>query len=226
MSSDEETSDDDNELRRRDPNRDPFHRHPHNPHHNNQRDVRDRDRDRRSSHRRHKRRRISAPPRTIFHRAIDACTMSWDDHHLRTILAGETPVLRTSQHSSSYYNEHGQPLWHEPVPVACSRVDALRSHGYTCEALRLAVAVVRTLKQAQREAYLWWGSKRDEMLPRCSASRACRSLGPGALESWVGHPLDPITCLFDTLAEASLLPEDLPRFQYHSGEFQSLFNVK
>lgn len=107
----------------------------------------------------------------------------------------------------------------EPVPVACSRVDALRSHGYTCEALRLAVAVVRTLKQAQREAYLWWGSKRDEMLPRCSASRACRSLGPGALESWVGHPLDPITCLFDTLAEASLLPEDLPRFQYHSGKF-------
>lgn len=107
----------------------------------------------------------------------------------------------------------------EPVPVACSRVDALRSHGYTSEALRLAVAVVRTLKQAQREAYLWWGSKREEMLPRCSASRACRSLGPGALEGWVGHPLDPITCLFDTLAEASLLPEDLPRFQYHSGEF-------
>lgn len=107
----------------------------------------------------------------------------------------------------------------EPVPVACSRVDALRSHGYTSEALRLAVAVVRTLKQAQREAYLWWGSKRDEMLPRCSASRACRSLGPGALESWVGHPLDPITCLFDTLAEASLLPEDLPRFQYHSGKY-------
>lgn len=63
------------------------------------------------------------------------------------------------------------------------------------------------------------------MLPRCSASRACRSLGPGALEGWVGHPLDPITCLFDTLAEASLLPEDLPRFQYHSGEFlQSLMS--
>lgn len=195
--------------------------------------------------------------------------MSWEDNHLATILAGETPVLRTNQHSSSYYNEHGQPLWHgklasidteiccvlfdefrhlffeitivwfltlvitdngyhivclffhstESVPVACSRVDALRSHGYTSEALRLAVAVVRTLKQAQREAYLWWGSKREEMLPRCSASRACRSLGPGALEGWVGHPLDPITCLFDTLAEASLLPEDLPRFQYHSGEF-------
>ena len=63
------------------------------------------------------------------------------------------------------------------------------------------------------------------MLPRCSASRACRSLGPGALESWVGHPLDPITCLFDTLAEASLLPEDLPRFQYHSGEPKTLFDT-
>ncbi|XP_047482304.1 zinc finger SWIM domain-containing protein 4-like isoform X2 [Penaeus chinensis] len=222
LSSDEESSDDDSEHRRRDPtregnngnNREHNHRQHNNHLHYNQRDIRDRDR--RSSHRRHKRRRISAPPRTIFHRAIDACNMSWEDNHLATILAGETPVLRTNQHSSSYYNEHGQPLWHEPVPVACSRVDALRSHGYTSEALRLAVAVVRTLKQAQREAYLWWGSKREEMLPRCSASRACRSLGPGALEGWVGHPLDPITCLFDTLAEASLLPEDLPRFQYHS----------
>ncbi|XP_066974337.1 zinc finger SWIM domain-containing protein 5-like isoform X2 [Macrobrachium rosenbergii] len=215
LSSDDESSDEDNELRRRDPNnREHNHRH----HHVQRENRENRERDRRSSHRRHKRRRISAPPRTIFHRAIDACNMSWDDHHLRTILAGETPVLRSTQHQhpSSYYNEQGQPLWHEPVPIACSRVDALRSHGYNSEALRLAVAVVRTLKQAQREAYLWWGSKRDEMLPRCSPSRACRSLGPGALEGWVGHPLDPITCLFDTLAEASLLPEDLPRFQYHS----------
>lgn len=27
-------------------------------------------------------------------------------------------------------------------------------------------------------------------------------------DGWVGHPFDPIGCLFDTLAEASLSPED------------------
>jgi hypothetical protein len=30
-------------------------------------------------------------------------------------------------------------------------------------------------------------------------------------EGWIGHPLDPIGCLFDTLAEASLAPEDVAR---------------
>lgn len=100
--------------------------------------------------------------------------------------------------------------------MACSRVDALRSHGYSAEALRLAVAVVRTMKQAQKEAYIWWSSKREEVLPRCSSSGACRSFGSGS--GWIGHPLDPITCLFDTLAEASLVPEDVSRFQYHSGK--------
>lgn len=63
-------------------------------------------------YRRHKRRRISAPPRTIFQRAIDACSMPWDDPHLRSLLAGETPTILRGHHSSSYYNEHGQPLWH------------------------------------------------------------------------------------------------------------------
>ena len=32
--------------------------------------------------------------------------------------------------------------------MACARVDALRSHGFTKEALRLTVAVVRTMKAA------------------------------------------------------------------------------
>ncbi len=39
----------------------------------------------------------------------------------------------------------------EHIPTACARVDALRSHGYHQEALRLAVAIVRNLKQQQRE---------------------------------------------------------------------------
>lgn len=39
---------------------------------------------------------------------------------------------------SSFYVEY--------VPTACARVDALRSHGHMKEALRLAVAIVRTMK--------------------------------------------------------------------------------
>ena len=34
------------------------------------------------------------------------------------------------------------------MPTACARVDALRSHGYVKEALRLCVAIVRTMKAA------------------------------------------------------------------------------
>ena len=38
----------------------------------------------------------------------------------------------------------------EHFPTACARVDALRSHGYIKESLRLAVAIVRTLKHQQQ----------------------------------------------------------------------------
>jgi len=38
----------------------------------------------------------------------------------------------------------------ESVPVACSRVEALRCHGYTAEARRLAVAVARGIKFHQQ----------------------------------------------------------------------------
>ena len=34
----------------------------------------------------------------------------------------------------------------EHLPTACARVDALRAHGHIKEALRLAVAIVRTMK--------------------------------------------------------------------------------
>lgn len=38
----------------------------------------------------------------------------------------------------------------EHIPTACARVDALRSHGYIKEALRLAVSIVRTMKLEQK----------------------------------------------------------------------------
>ena len=41
-------------------------------------------------------------------------------------------------------------LFSEHLPTACARVDALRSHGYSKEGLRLAVVIVQTLKHQQK----------------------------------------------------------------------------
>lgn len=58
-------------------------------------------------------------------------------------------------------------------------------------------------------------------LPSTSGARSCCP-APAAVyntEGWVGHPLDPIGCLFDTLAEASLVPDDhMPRLPTYFGE--------
>ena len=105
----------------------------------------------------------------------------------------------------------------EHVPTACARVDALRSHGYTAEALRLAVAIVRTLKQGQLQSQQRWDEQQSRLLANCTGSAVARNaaLVPSAAEGWIGHPLDPIGCLFDTLAEASLVPDDQNRNQYY-----------
>lgn len=98
----------------------------------------------------------------------------------------------------------------EHVPTACARVDALRSHGYTVEALRLAVSIIRTLKQGQLQSQQRWVEQQGRHLVDCTGSAVARNaaLVPSAAEGWIGHPLDPIGCLFDTLAEASLVPDD------------------
>ena len=41
-------------------------------------------------------------------------------------------------------------VFSEHLPTACARVDALRSHGYSKEGLRLAVVIVQTLKHQQK----------------------------------------------------------------------------
>lgn len=51
----------------------------------------------------------------------------------------------------------------EHVPTACARVDALRSHGYPREALRLAIAIVNTLRrQQQKQLELFRNHKKGE----------------------------------------------------------------
>jgi len=52
-------------------------------------------------------------PRTIFHRALDAVEMSWDNTHLKNILSSDTYCshVTDSALSSASFNGQGQPLW-------------------------------------------------------------------------------------------------------------------
>ncbi|XP_059621157.1 uncharacterized protein LOC132264845 [Phlebotomus argentipes] len=111
-------------------------------------------------------------PRTIFHKALDAVSMSWDNQHLKNILASDSYSLSStnsvqiagssksaqanSTSAKSNFNSLGQPLWHEPLAMCAARVDSLRSHGHTEAALRLSVSVVRTMKQVQMDAQSLW----------------------------------------------------------------------
>ncbi|KAL1130265.1 hypothetical protein AAG570_013203 [Ranatra chinensis] len=225
-------------------------------------------------------------PRTIFHRAFDAANLSWDNMHLKNILSSDKYCSHIPDSSliSGSFNSQGQPLWHEPLPVCAARVDTLRSHGHQSAALRLAVAVVRTMKQQQLAAQRSWhesqqkcnyhalhqksgdinqactsrcgysdhtryydyhycpqrlsschrlqcslrfhDNHRQSLTNRCVANTNCNvkqvdkscenqaSCSSQACacamwaDGWVGHPLDPIGCLFSTLAEASLMPDD------------------
>lgn len=107
-------------------------------------------------------------------------------------------------------------------------MDALRSHGHSEAALRLAVAVVRTMKQQQLQAQRDWHESRQLETAAGTSSgssstqepKPCTSRCQGACtnststdvptnqQGWVGHQLDPIGCLFDTLAEASTISDD------------------
>ncbi|EQB77462.1 zinc finger SWIM domain-containing protein 5 [Camelus ferus] len=84
---------------------------------------------------------------------------------------------------------------------ACARVDALRSHGYPKEALRLTVAIINTLRLQQQRQLEIYKHQKKELLQRGTTTIT-------NLEGWVGHPLDPIGCLFLTLTEACRVNDD------------------
>ncbi|XP_063280226.1 zinc finger SWIM domain-containing protein 6 isoform X2 [Prinia subflava] len=89
----------------------------------------------------------------------------------------------------------------EHVPTACARVDALRSHGYPQEALRLAIAIVNTLRRQQQKQLEMFQAQKKELLQIGVTSIA-------NLEGWVGHPLDPIGTLFSSLIEACRVDDE------------------
>lgn len=117
-------------------------------------------------------------PRTIFHKALDAVNMTWDNNHLKLILASDTYSLMSENavqiagsskmmaanntSSKSNFNAAGQALWYEPLSQCAARIDSLRSHGHIEAALRLSVSVVRTMKQVQQDGQHLWNKYRKQ----------------------------------------------------------------
>uniref|UniRef100_A0A8C2X797 Zinc finger, SWIM-type containing 5 n=1 Tax=Cyclopterus lumpus TaxID=8103 RepID=A0A8C2X797_CYCLU len=139
---------------------------------------------------------LSRPRRSVFSRAVEACDLHWQDSHLQRIISSDHYMSPSYQREgeSLLFNPQGLPLWLDHVPTACARVDALRSHGYSREALRLAVAIINTLRLQQQRQMDIYKHQKKELLQRGVTSTT-------NLEGWVGHPLDPIGCLFTTLTE-------------------------
>ena len=123
-------------------------------------------------------------------------------------------MISNLTHRSEEYSLKFQSIVAENIPTACARVEALRSHGYRQEALRLAVSIVRTLKKHQSDCQNVLHT--DNTKPGASTSSASHSHSTHCNnEGWIGHPLDPIGSLFDTLAEVSLTPESKPLDSYY-----------
>uniref|UniRef100_A0A8D0GG82 Zinc finger SWIM-type containing 5 n=2 Tax=Sphenodon punctatus TaxID=8508 RepID=A0A8D0GG82_SPHPU len=146
---------------------------------------------------------LARPRRTVFTRAIEGCDLHWQDSHLQRIISSDFYVSPAYQREgeSLLFNAQGQPLWLEHVPTACARVDALRSHGYPKEALRLTVAIINTLRLQQQRQLEIYKHQKKELLQRGATTIT-------NLEGWVGHPLNPVGCLFLTLTEACRLEEE------------------
>nr|NP_001129959.1 zinc finger SWIM domain-containing protein 6 [Danio rerio] len=145
----------------------------------------------------------SRPHRTVFTRAIEACDLHWQDTHLQHIISDDlyTNYCYHEHTENTLFDVRGWPLWHEHVPTACARVDALRSHGYPQEALRLAIAIVNTLRRQQQKQLELFRNHRKDVLHKGVTSIT-------NLEGWVGHPLDPIGTLFNTLMDTGRGDED------------------
>ncbi|XP_036089720.1 zinc finger SWIM domain-containing protein 4 [Rousettus aegyptiacus] len=142
---------------------------------------------------------------TVFGRALQAGSLHWSDTHLQRILASDCYGLSLTGHMGSdklTFDPQGRPLWlGEPFPTACARVDTLRAHGYPRQALRLAGAIINTLRLQRRHQLESYKQQKKELLQKGST---CIT----NIEGWVGHPLDPIGCLCRALLEACRLEEE------------------
>ncbi|KAJ8717670.1 hypothetical protein PYW07_005600 [Mythimna separata] len=129
----------------------------------------------------------SAPqltPRTVFHKALDAVDISWENEHLKNILSSdeyadpdkpEKPGSSTTTTLLPFpkFNEDGQPLWHEHLPVVGARIEALRAHGRAPAALRLAVSAARAMRHRQEVSQQRWQSAGGGEASSSSSSASC-----------------------------------------------------
>ncbi|XP_037848298.2 zinc finger SWIM domain-containing protein 4 isoform X2 [Chlorocebus sabaeus] len=147
----------------------------------------------------------TSPRHTVFGRALLAGELHWNDAYLQRILASDSygPSLTGSVGGDKpTFDPQGRPLWlGEPFPTACARVDTLRAHGYPRQALRLASAIINTLRLQRRHQLESYKQQKKELLQKGST---CITNSEG----WVGHPLDPIGCLCRALLEACRLEEE------------------
>jgi len=60
----------------------------------------------------HQRRPPPPPPRSIFHRALEASHLRWDDSQLRYILDHDGPISQFALHNGTQFTSQGYPLWH------------------------------------------------------------------------------------------------------------------
>uniref|UniRef100_A0A672KEW7 Zinc finger SWIM-type containing 6 n=1 Tax=Sinocyclocheilus grahami TaxID=75366 RepID=A0A672KEW7_SINGR len=183
------------------------------------------------------------PHRTVFTRAIEACDLHWQDSHLQHIINDDlfTNYCYHDNTENSLFDSRGWPLWHEHVPTACARVDALRSHGYPREALRLAIAIVNTLRrQQQKQLEVFRNHKKGEFKTQMGCIKGilgvCASLGfvvkhepPKAFISYI-HTLTrclyPQICAFlttsHTFRRACAVSSEVVRQFYSSGPYSGL----
>ncbi|XP_041984943.1 zinc finger SWIM domain-containing protein 4-like isoform X2 [Aricia agestis] len=194
--------------------------------------------------------RSAAPltPRTVFHKALDAVDISWESDHLKNILGSDeyadpdrtdkSVAVAGPPQQYPKFNDLGQPLWHEHLPVVAARIEALRAHGRAPAALRLAVAAARAMRHRQEVAATRWasagggeagGSACGDSCGGCERhklSLVCAHMDAGACHAatcalshdqrcvgrdsrcWVGWPLEAVWCVHECLADACLAPDD------------------
>lgn len=62
--------------------------------------------------RKRSRRRGYFRPRTIFHKALDAIKMNWDNQQLKLILTQDVSASSKNSSESTFFDDDGHPLWH------------------------------------------------------------------------------------------------------------------
>ena len=103
------------------------------------------------------------------------------------------------------------------IPTLIFDVAYFRTHGFDSEALKLALSIAVTLRHNQKRDHAQWLNNKENYAKfNCTASGVARKPGHTSYEGWIGHSLNPIGILFNTLVEPCLYPDqDSGRLGHH-----------